>query len=67
MIEWNMHIVNCKTMNYDINIGEDMLEELGIIIDFKLKQITWDEVSVPMRTMAAVKQDDHFLSIIVKL
>jgi len=58
LIEWNMHIVNSKTMNYDIIIGRDMLEELGIlIIDFKSKLITWDEISVPMRAMAEIKHD----------
>jgi len=57
LIKWNMHIVNSKAMNYDIIIGRDMLEELGIIIDFKSKQITWDEISVPMRAMAEIKHD----------
>jgi len=62
LIEWNMHIVSSKTMNYDIIIGRDMLEELGIIIDFKTKQITWDETSVPMRTMAEIKHDGYFVN-----
>ncbi len=62
LIEWNMHIVSSKTMNYDIIIGRDMLEELGIIIDFKSKQITWDEISVPMRTMTEMKHDGYFIN-----
>jgi len=44
-----------------IILGRDVLEELGIIIDFKSKQITWDEISVPMRTMNAVQHDGYFI------
>jgi len=57
IIEWKMHVVDNTTMNYDIIIGRDILEELGIVIDFKTKQITWDEVSVPMRSMNTIQQD----------
>jgi len=34
LIKWNMHIMDSKTI-----IGRDMLGEIGIIIDFKLKQL----------------------------
>jgi len=62
LIEWKMHIVDSKSMNYDIIIGRDVLEELGIIIDFKSKQITWDEISVPMRTMEEVEHEGYFIN-----
>jgi len=58
-----MHIVDSKTMNYDIIIGRDMLEELGTILDFNSKQITWDEVSVPMRTITEVKHDGYYINV----
>jgi len=51
LIKWKMHVVESTTMNYDIINGRDILEELGIVINFKTKQITWDEVSVPMRSI----------------
>jgi len=62
LIEWKMHIVDSESMNYDIIIGRDVLEELGIIIDFKSKQITWDEISVPMRTMEEVEHEGYFIN-----
>jgi len=33
---------------------QDILEKLGIIINFKIKQITWDEVSVHMRSLNTI-------------
>jgi len=27
LIEWKMHVVNSKTMNYDIILGRDILEQ----------------------------------------
>jgi len=57
IIEWKMHLVDNTTMNYNIIIGRDILEELGIVIDYRAKQITWDEVSVPMRSMNTIQQD----------
>jgi len=48
-------------MNYDINVVRDIPEQLEIKIDFKTKQITWDEVSVPMRSINAIKQEGYFI------
>jgi len=61
IVEWKMHVVDNTTMNYDIIIGRDILEELGIVIDFKTKQITWDEVSVPMRSMNTIQQEGYYI------
>ena len=61
LIEWEMHVMESTTMNYDIIIGRDILEELGIVINFKWKQITWDEVSVPMRSMNTVEHEGYFI------
>ena len=62
LIEWKMHVLNDDAMNYDIIIGRDILEELGIIIDFKNKQITWDEISTPMRSLTSLKNDGYFIN-----
>jgi len=61
LIEWKMHVMESTTMNYDIIIDRDILEELGIVINFKTKQITWDEVSVPMRSMNTVQHEGYFI------
>jgi len=62
LIEWNMHVVDNKNMNYDIILDQDILEELGIVIDFKTKQITLDAVSIPMRSIDNVKQEGYFIN-----
>ena len=61
LIEWKMYVVDSTTMNCDIIIGRDILEELGIVINFKTKQITWDEVSVPMRSMNTIQHEGYFI------
>jgi len=61
LIEWKMHIVESKSMNYDIIIDWDILEELEIIIDSKYKQITWNEISVPMWNLEEVEHKDTSL------
>jgi len=62
LIEWHMHVVESPTMNYDMIIGQDMLEEFGIIINFKTKQLTWDEVSIPMRSLNTIQLDGYFIN-----
>jgi len=61
IIEWKMHVMHSPSMNYDLIIGHDMLEDLGIILNFKTKNITWEEVSVPMCSWDTVKNDGYFI------
>ena len=42
------HLIN-KLLNYDLNLGRDILHELGIIFNFQNKTRTWQEVSVSMK------------------
>jgi len=46
-------------MNYDLIIGQDMLEDLGIILTFKTKNITCEEVSAHMHSWDTVKSDGY--------
>jgi hypothetical protein len=34
---------------FDIIIGQDLLEESGIIINFNYHQVTWDTNTIPMK------------------
>jgi len=47
IITWNMHVFN-KTTKYDLIIGRDLLQDLGILLDFKNQTISWDEVTMPI-------------------
>ncbi len=47
-------IVECKKINrpqYDIILGVKTMKEYGIILDFKDKMITVDEIKLPMRNI----------------
>jgi len=44
-----------------IYLGQDILEEHGIVIYFKTKQITWDEVSITMRSLNTIHLDSYFI------
>ena len=50
-IEWDFHVT--KSMGaYDMIIGRDMLEDLGIDIRFSDKTIEWDDHTVPFKNVA---------------
>ena len=39
-------------------IGHDVLNTLGILIDFTKKEITWDKTVVPMHSFPHTDEDD---------
>ena len=47
-VEWEVHVTPQK-MHYDIIIGQDLMTELGIIIDYKNHQISWDDATISMK------------------
>ena len=49
-IEWTFNVTP-MTMNYDVILGRDVLEELGMQIDFSNCTIVWDEATVPMKNI----------------
>ena len=56
-INWKFHIdetTKPDTALYDMIIGTDLMEELGIDISFKNKDITWDNVTIPMRNRGTI-------------
>ncbi len=40
---------------YDLILGTETMKELGIILDFKAKAITIDEITLPMRNSTTCK------------
>ena len=43
------HLTN-KFLNYDSFVGRDVLHEQGMIFNFENKTITWQEVSISMKS-----------------
>ena len=51
VIRWQFHVDSQNKISnsrYDIIIGRDLLSALGMVMDYKNKQITWDNASTPM-------------------
>ena len=55
-VEWTFHVTK-QPLGYDIILGRDLLEELGVTIDFKTLTLTWDDVSVPMKDVNSFPRD----------
>ena len=51
-VTWNFHVDNQTTSSksgYDMIIGHDLLDKLGIDIKFSSGTLKWDDTEVPMR------------------
>ena len=48
---WNMYVdeSDSKLCNYDMIIGRDLLQVLGMDFSFSTKMMTWDGAQVPMK------------------
>ena len=59
MIEWKIHVT--KPMGaYDMIIGRDILEDLGIDIRFSTKTIDWEDHEIPFKDVdASVEEAFH--------
>ena len=56
-IAWQCHVTDMSKLNYDMIIGTDLLKELGMIIDYKLKVVHWDQVAIPMKNRETTVQE----------
>ena len=52
VITWQAHVTR-RPMNYDIIIGEDLLKELGFVINYREETITWEDATIAMKPMDA--------------
>ena len=55
LIEWDFQVAK-DLGRYDMIIGRDMLEELGLTIDFSKQECVWDDASVPMKSIDATAE-----------
>ena len=59
MITWVVHVddqSDPSTAQYNMIIGTDLLEKMGLDISFKDKTMTWDEITIPMKERGFVSQ-----------
>ena len=51
-ITWTVHVdkhTDPTKAQYDIIIGNDLLTELGFVLDYEEKTLRWDNVTIPMK------------------
>jgi len=58
IINWKLHVFK-NTLKYNIIIGRDLLQALGILLGFKNQTITWDEITIPMKD-SEVSMDEGY-------
>ena len=54
----NFHVSRDLALNYEIIIGLDVLNELGIIVDFASKVLTWEGTDVEMQVRANIPTEE---------
>ena len=60
-ITWTAHVdetTDAKSSMFDLIIGIDLMEALGIDISFKENKITWDDVTIPMKDRGLISDHD---------
>ena len=60
-IKWKVHVDNNTPTNqarYDMIMGTDLMEELGVDISFKHMTISWDGVDIPMKNRGSISDSE---------
>jgi Retroviral aspartyl protease len=60
IIEWNMYVTK-DLGNYDMIIGRDVLQFLGINIQFSTQEVVWDHASMPFKDFDATAMDSYHI------
>ena len=60
MISHNVHVTD-NHMNYDMIIGRDLLEELGIDLKFSTKTIAWQHREIPMKDRNCTVYNSYYI------
>jgi len=60
IITWNLLVFE-KTTKYNMILGRDLLQDLGILLNFKDQTITWEEVSIPMRDPNTLMEENFVI------
>ena len=59
-IVWAFHVTK-QQMSYDLIIGQDLLRELGIALDFSTDTIQWGDIEMPMKHPTCINNmKEHF-------
>jgi hypothetical protein len=57
----NAHVANTLVGIDDLIIGRDLLKSLGVIMNFDLQTVEWDEKEIPMKPENALPQHSFYI------
>jgi hypothetical protein len=60
VVQWNFHLAK-HLASYDMIIGRDLLQDLGIKMDFNDMTVKYEHVSIPMKPKDATYEDSLFI------
>jgi len=49
-----VHVSTAKLLDYGMIMGRDLLQELGIILDFSTRTITWESTTIEMPSTRSI-------------
>ena len=61
-IAWDMHVGTLDNIQYDMIIGNDLLESLKIDIKYSTSTIEWDDMEIPMRSRDVTSKDSYVIN-----
>eukprot|EP00957_Ditylum_brightwellii_P113293 8638577-Ditylum_brightwellii.AAC.1 len=59
-IEYKLHVANTLGV-YNMILGRDIFESLGIILNHATETIVWDDASIPMKVASAQTADSFHI------
>ena len=60
-VKWKFHVdtkATSKQENYDMIIGKDLMQELGLDVKYSNLSLQWDQLEVPMREFGELRHRD---------
>jgi hypothetical protein len=61
-IAWDMHVGTLDNVQYDMIIGNDLLQALKIDLKYTTSMIDWDGIEIPMRSRDATPEDSYIIN-----
>jgi hypothetical protein len=62
VIEWEMHVGTFNSINYDMIIGNDLLEKLKIDLKNSTSTVEWDGEEIPMKSRDATIENSYVIT-----
>ncbi len=57
VLSWKVNVTDQNLGNYDMIIGRDLMEEIGMNIQFSTMEMEWDKAIIPMKPLDATAED----------